>query len=142
MATVLKSPDTPEPWRSTACPSGTGISPLGLLCLNAMDYEEKCVLETHLQTMLISVPIQSAVVLQPPPSARLPGCEAEEPTWGLAWESGGRQVWVPASTGPSSCSRAGCSHTVPIHSGSWRGSRTGTRSWKKGQLQPWLMVED
>ena len=48
MATVLKSPDTPEPWRSIACPSGTGISPLGLLCLNAMDYEEKCVLADSL----------------------------------------------------------------------------------------------
>ena len=47
--------------------------------------------------MLISVAAQSSVVLQPPPSARLPGCGAEEPTWGLTWEPGaGSSGHLPA----------------------------------------------
>ena len=65
--------------------------------------------------MLISVAVQSVVLLQTPPSARLPGSGAEEPVWEQLLE-GYMRVHIPASTGPSSCRSLGDTHTAPIHS--------------------------
>ena len=92
MVTVLRSPDTPEPWRSTACPSGTDTWPLGVLCLKVMDDEEKLLLADSLADHVdISSDTVGGSAAAPPfsLSARLWGRGANLGTGVGVWGQGG-----------------------------------------------------